>query len=34
MEPHIITTTSTQIEEKHLKKDLSLIPTPNLLTTN
>ena len=33
MEPRILTTTSTIIEQKHMKKDISLIPTLNLLTT-
>jgi hypothetical protein len=33
MKPSILTPTSTHTEEKHLKKDLRLIPSPNLLTT-
>src|SRR5918995_905542 len=34
MEPHILTTTSTIIEEKHMKKDISLIPTLNRLDSH
>jgi hypothetical protein len=32
MKTRILTTTSIRIEEKHLMKDISVIPTLNLLT--